>query len=67
MSCRTVEDFLLVLWREGALLGDKPEQAFFVDASGFATAEAAEYQRRKPPKGSRRVVFKHAQRKRSAE
>ncbi len=27
---RTVEDFLLVLWRDGALLGDKPEQAFFV-------------------------------------
>ncbi len=27
---RTIEDFLLVLWRDGALLGDKPEQAFFV-------------------------------------
>jgi phage tail sheath protein FI len=27
---QTVEDFLLVLWRDGALLGDKPEQAFFV-------------------------------------
>lgn len=27
---RTVEDFLLVLWRDGALLGDKPEDAFFV-------------------------------------
>lgn len=27
---RSVEDFLLVLWRDGALLGDKPEQAFFV-------------------------------------
>lgn len=27
---RTVEDFLLVLWRDGALLGDKPEQSFFV-------------------------------------
>ena len=26
----TVEDFLLVLWRDGALLGDKPEQAYFV-------------------------------------
>ena len=25
-----VEDFLLVLWRQGALLGDKPEDAFFV-------------------------------------
>jgi uncharacterized protein len=25
-----VEDFLLVLWRDGALLGSKPEQAFFV-------------------------------------
>jgi len=27
---RTVEDFLLVLWRDGALLGDKPEDAYFV-------------------------------------
>ena len=27
---RTIEDFLLVLWRDGALLGDKPEDAFFV-------------------------------------
>lgn len=27
---QAVEDFLLVLWRDGALLGDKPEQAFFV-------------------------------------
>lgn len=27
---RTVEDFLQVLWRDGALLGDKPEQAYFV-------------------------------------
>jgi phage tail sheath protein FI len=27
---QTVEDFLLVLWRDGALLGDKPEDAFFV-------------------------------------
>ena len=27
---RTIEDFLLNLWRDGALLGDKPEQAFFV-------------------------------------
>jgi phage tail sheath protein FI len=27
---RTVEDFLLTLWRDGALLGDKPEEAFFV-------------------------------------
>ena len=27
---RTIEDFLLVLWRDGALLGDKPEEAFFV-------------------------------------
>jgi phage tail sheath protein FI len=26
----TVEDFLLVLWRDGALLGDKPEDAYFV-------------------------------------
>jgi phage tail sheath protein FI len=26
----TVEDFLLVLWRDGALLGDKPEEAYFV-------------------------------------
>ena len=26
----TVENFLLVLWRDGALLGDKPEQAYFV-------------------------------------
>jgi uncharacterized protein len=25
-----VEDFLLVLWRDGALLGSKPEEAFFV-------------------------------------
>jgi phage tail sheath protein FI len=25
-----VEDFLLVLWRDGALIGDKPEQAYFV-------------------------------------
>jgi phage tail sheath protein FI len=27
---QTVEDFLLVLWKDGALLGDKPEEAFFV-------------------------------------
>src|SRR6185295_3707417 len=27
---RTIEDFLLTLWSDGALLGDKPEQAFFV-------------------------------------
>ena len=27
---RMVEDFLLVLWRDGALLGSKPEEAFFV-------------------------------------
>lgn len=27
---RMVEDFLLVLWRDGALLGSKPENAFFV-------------------------------------
>ena len=27
---RTIEDFLLVLWRDGALLGDKPEEAYFV-------------------------------------
>ncbi len=27
---RTVEDFLLVLWKDGALLGSKPEEAFFV-------------------------------------
>jgi uncharacterized protein len=27
---QTVEDFLLVLWRDGALMGDKPEEAFFV-------------------------------------
>ena len=27
---RTVEDFLLVLWRDGALLGNSPEEAYFV-------------------------------------
>jgi phage tail sheath protein FI len=27
---RTVEDFLLNLWKDGALLGDKPELAYFV-------------------------------------
>jgi len=27
---RSVEDFLLTLWQQGALLGDKPEQAYFV-------------------------------------
>ncbi len=27
---RTVEDFLYVLWRDGALLGDTPEKAYFV-------------------------------------
>ncbi|MFO7567688.1 MAG: phage tail sheath subtilisin-like domain-containing protein [Enhygromyxa sp.] len=27
---RTIEDFLTVLWRDGALLGDKREHAFFV-------------------------------------
>jgi phage tail sheath protein FI len=27
---RTVEDFLLGLWKDGALLGDKPENAYFV-------------------------------------
>ena len=26
----TVEDFLLTLWQQGALLGDKPEEAYFV-------------------------------------
>ena len=26
----TVEDFLLNLWKDGALLGDKPENAYFV-------------------------------------
>jgi phage tail sheath protein FI len=26
----TVEDFLLVLWKDGALLGSKPEEAYFV-------------------------------------
>jgi len=26
----TIEDFLLVLWRAGALLGSKPEEAYFV-------------------------------------
>ena len=30
-TCRqTVEDFLLVQWQNGALLGDKPEKAYFV-------------------------------------
>ena len=27
---QAIEDFLLVAWRDGALLGDKPEQAYFV-------------------------------------
>jgi len=27
---QTVEDFLLVLWKDGALLGEKPEEAYFV-------------------------------------
>lgn len=27
---RTIEDFLLVQWRDGALLGAKPEEAYFV-------------------------------------
>ncbi len=27
---QTVEDFLFVLWKDGALLGTKPEEAFFV-------------------------------------
>lgn len=27
---RAVEDFLLVLWRDGALMGEKPEHAYFV-------------------------------------
>jgi uncharacterized protein len=27
---QTIEDFLLVLWRDGALLGDTPDDAFFV-------------------------------------
>jgi phage tail sheath protein FI len=27
---RTIEDFLLVVWRTGALMGTKPEEAFFV-------------------------------------
>ena len=27
---QTVEDFLLVLWRDGALIGEKPDQAYFV-------------------------------------
>jgi phage tail sheath protein FI len=29
---RTVEDFLLVAWKDGALMGDKPEKGFFVRA-----------------------------------
>ncbi len=29
---REIEDFLLVLWKDGALLGEKPEKAFFVRA-----------------------------------
>jgi hypothetical protein len=29
---RTVEDFLLVVWQSGALMGEKPERAFFVRA-----------------------------------
>ena len=29
-SASTIEDFLLNEWRNGALLGDKPEEAFFV-------------------------------------
>jgi phage tail sheath protein FI len=29
---RTVEDFLLVLWKDGALMGEKPDKAFFVRA-----------------------------------
>jgi hypothetical protein len=27
---QTIEDFLLTLWRDGALIGDKPEKAYFV-------------------------------------
>ncbi len=27
---RSIEDFLFVLWKDGALMGDKPERAFFV-------------------------------------
>ena len=27
---QTVEDFLLTLWRDGALIGEKPEKAYFV-------------------------------------
>ena len=27
---RSIEDFLLVLWKDGALMGAKPEKAFFV-------------------------------------
>jgi len=27
---RTIEDFLLVQWKDGALLGEKPEKAYFV-------------------------------------
>lgn len=27
---RMVSDFLLVMWRDGALLGDRPEDAYFV-------------------------------------
>jgi phage tail sheath protein FI len=27
---QSIEDFLLVVWQSGALMGDKPEQAFFV-------------------------------------
>ncbi len=27
---RTIEDFLLVLWKNGALIGEKPDKAFFV-------------------------------------
>ena len=30
---RTIEDFLLNEWQKGALLGDKPEKAFFVRAT----------------------------------
>jgi len=27
---QTIEDFLLTLWRDGALIGEKPERAYFV-------------------------------------
>jgi hypothetical protein len=37
---QTVEDFLLTLWRDGALIGEKPEKAYFVHCDRTTMTQA---------------------------